>query len=101
MEPTSIVVSLDDYRRRQTEPSPPQPSTLSPPDFHWKLSQRGNPYIVVKDTHTDESFHIVVFRQAGGSWSFRIENMETGRARFSTRRYGTEDEAKADALDWV
>jgi hypothetical protein len=49
---------------------------------------------------TDERFHIVVFHRAG-SWSFRIENLETGRTRFSARRYGTEDEAKADALDWI
>jgi hypothetical protein len=61
-------------------------------DLNWKLSQRGNPYAVV-----NEAFHVVVFRRAG-AWAFRIEDLETGQAWFSERRYETEDAARSDAL---
>jgi hypothetical protein len=58
----------------------------------WKLSQRGNPYVVT------DGFHVVVFRRQSGQWSFRIENLETEQAWFAERHYGTEDDARADAL---
>jgi hypothetical protein len=44
----------------------------------------------------DGKFHIVLFRRSG--WSFRLEDLETGQAWFSERRYQTEDAARADAL---
>jgi hypothetical protein len=40
----------------------------------------------------------VLFRHRGGSWAFRIEELETERAWFSERRYGTEDAARSDVL---
>ena len=100
------VINLDDYRRRlpkpvvpaaHPDPTPdqePGPVSLPPAasDLNWKLSQRGNPYVVV-----NEAFHIVLFRRAG-AWAFRIENLETEQAWFAERRYGSEDAARADAL---
>jgi hypothetical protein len=83
----SNVINLDDFRRRSRVPEPP--SELS--DLNWRLSQRGNPYVVLND-----AFHIVVFRRGG--WAFRIEDLGTGQAWFSERRYETEDAARADAL---
>ena len=58
----------------------------------WKLSQRGNPYVIV-----NEAYHVVLFHRSG-AWAFRIEDMETGQVWFSERRYETEDAARADAL---
>lgn len=90
---SATIINLDEERGRRhrlQEPfSPPAPST--PSSLDWKLSQRGNPYVVVND-----AFHIVLFRR--GSWAFRIENLETGQAWCSERRYGTEDAARSDAL---
>jgi hypothetical protein len=95
------VIKLDDYRRRRSGPLDPiptadeEPGPSLPPavsDLRWKLSQRGNPYAVV-----NKAFHIVVFRRAG-AWAFRIADLNTGQARFSKRRYGTKDAARADDL---
>jgi hypothetical protein len=94
MEPTSTVIRLDDYRRRPPDPIPTveeEPGPASTQTLTWKISQRGNPYVVV-----NEAYHVVVFRR--GSWAFRIEDLETGQAWFSDRRYETEDAARADAL---
>jgi hypothetical protein len=83
----SNVINLDDFRRRARVPDP----SPAPSDLNWRLSQRGNPYVVVND-----AFHIVVFRS--GSWAFRIEDLGNGQVWFSERRYETEDAARADAL---
>jgi hypothetical protein len=101
----SNVINLDHYRRRLPKPVVPaahldptpdeEPGSASLPsssDLNWKLSQRGNPYAVV-----NEVFHIVLFRRSG-AWAFRIEDLDTGQAWFSERRYETEDAARADAL---
>ena len=74
MEPTSTVIRLDAYRRRPPDPIPTveeEPGPASIQTLTWKLSQRGNPYVVVND-----AFHVVVFRRAG-AWAFRIEELES------------------------
>src|SRR5262249_26244603 len=77
---SAVIINLDEERgrRRSQEPAAPPPT---PSNLYWKLSQRGNPYAVV-----NEAFHIVLFRRAG-VWAFRIEDLETGQAWFSERRY--------------
>jgi hypothetical protein len=91
---SAVIINLDDERgrrlRSQEPASSPTPTIRSSLD--WKLSQRRNPYVVV-----NEAFHIVLFRRAG-AWAFRIEDLETGQAWFSERRYSTEDAARSDAL---
>jgi hypothetical protein len=90
----AIIFNLDEERGRRRSQEPevsPSPVSPIPSNLHWKLSQRGNPYVVVND-----AFHIVVFRR--GSWAFRIEDLRTGQAWFSERRYESEDAARADAL---
>jgi len=89
---SAVIINLDEERgRRLRSQQPAAPPPTIPSNADWKLSQRGNPYVVV-----NEAFHIVVFRR--GSWAFRIEDLETGQAWFSKRRYQTEDAARADAL---
>jgi hypothetical protein len=61
---TAIIFDLAEERARRRSRVPEPPSQL--PDLNWRLSQRGNPDVVVND-----AFHIVVFRREG--WSFRIE----------------------------
>jgi hypothetical protein len=89
----SAVINLDEERGRRfrsRQPAAPPPSI--PSNAEWKLSQRGNPYVIV-----NEAYHIVLFRRSA-VWAFRIEDLETGQAWFSERRYRTEDAARADAL---
>jgi hypothetical protein len=87
---TAIIFDLDEERARRRPLHPEPASDLS--DLNWRLSQRGNPYVVVND-----AFHMVVFRRVG-VWAFRIKDLETGQAWFSERRYETEDDARSDAL---
>src|SRR6516225_4923212 len=90
----AIIFNLDEERGRRRSQEPevsPSPVSPIPSNLHWKLSQRGNPYVGVND-----AFHIVVFRR--GSWAFRIEDLRTGQAWFSERRYESEDAARAEAL---
>jgi len=86
----AIIFDLDAERSRGRPRDPEPTPDLS--DLNWRLSQRGNPYAVV-----NEAFHIVLFRRAG-AWAFRIEDLDTGQAWFSERRYETEDAARSDAL---
>jgi hypothetical protein len=76
-------------RLRREQSSPPAPPVQS--DLEWRLSKRGNPYVVVNET-----FRVVLFRRE--TWALRIEELETGQAWFSERRYQTEDAAWADAF---
>jgi hypothetical protein len=87
---SAIILDLAEERGRR-RPQEASASPSIPSDLNWKLSQRGNPYVVV-----NEAFHVVVFRR--GSWAFRIEDLATGQAWFSERRYETEDAARADGL---
>jgi hypothetical protein len=96
------LIHLAEERARRRRPAEASPTNLArlwgnlppapPPNLEWKLSQRGNPYIVV-----NEAFHVVLFRRAG-AWAFRIEDLRTEQAWFSEHRYSTEDVARADAL---
>jgi hypothetical protein len=90
---SATIINLDEERGRclrSQEPASPPPTV--PSKLDWKVSQRGNPYAVVT-----EAFHVVLFRRSG-AWAFRIEDLETGQAWFSERRYGTENTARSDAL---
>jgi hypothetical protein len=90
---TATIFDLAAARARRSPASAPRSlaSAPEPAPSPPKLSQRGNPYVVVND-----AFHIVLFRRGG--WVFRIEDLETGQAWFSERRYETEDAARSDAL---
>ena len=88
---SAIILDLAEERGRR-RPQEASASPSIPSDLNWKLSQRGNPYVVVND-----AFHVVVFRRAG-AWAFRIEDLRTEQAWFSERRYETEDAARSDAL---
>ena len=99
---SAIILDLDQERARRRRPAEASSTNLArlwgdlppapPPNLEWKLSQRGNPYIVV-----NEAYHVVLFRRAG-AWAFRIEDLRTEQAWFSERRYETEDAARSDAL---
>jgi len=88
---SAMIIDLGEERgrRRPRELSSPPPT---PSNLDWEFSQRGNPYFVV-----NEALHIVLFQRAG-IWAFRIEDLETGQAWFSERRYQTGEAARADAL---
>jgi hypothetical protein len=86
---TARIIDLAAERTKRVV-RPPKEVPSTPPQ--WHLSQRGNPYVVV-----NEAYHVVLFRRSG-AWAFRIEDLETGQAWFSERRYQTEDAARSDAL---
>jgi hypothetical protein len=92
---TATIFDLAAARARRSPASAPRSLASAPEPApsppKWKLSQRGNPYVVVND-----AFHIVIFRRGG--WAFRIEDLGTGQVSFSERRYETEDAARSDAL---
>lgn len=88
-----MIINLDEERGRRLrsqEPAPLPPTV--PSKLDWKVSQRGNPYVVV-----NEAYHVVLFRRSG-AWAFRIEDLETGQTWSSERRYGTENTARSDAF---
>jgi len=94
-----VEMARPQARRGAFEPQvvEPEPEPVDEPNepaaLRWRLSQRGNPYVVT------DGFHVVVFRrQSAGQWSFRIENLETEQAWFAERHYGDEEEARAQAL---
>jgi hypothetical protein len=90
---SATIIDLAERRSRlpQEQSSPPAPPVQS--DLEWRLSKRGNPYVVVND-----AFHVVLFRGRGSAWAFRIEELETEQAWFSERRHETVDAAWADAF---
>lgn len=61
----------------------------------WRTSMKGNSYL------NTEGFNISVFRSKDGSrgWGISVSNRANGRPQFSRRKYHTEEQAKAAALD--
>ena len=61
----------------------------------WRTSLKGNSYL------NTEGFNISVYRSKDGSrsWGISVSNRTTGQSQFSRRKYQSEEQAKAAALD--
>lgn len=61
---------------------------------HWRVSQSGNEFI------NAEGFNVVVFVR-NGIWGARVQDRDTGYARFSQKPYATPSAAKLAAFDVI
>ena len=59
----------------------------------WKTSRQGNLWLV------DNGIHVVIYQQRTGTWSYRVEDMRTGRSLRSAPRFESMREAMLAAFD--